>query len=259
VLANTTSMQRTYVVPVKSIVATAADKVEMTLTSPNVSWPRQTTFIPIAPAKTYNAATFRSKPVSAGPYQVVDFNATENMVTVEANPNYYGPKPSIRKATIQNIGDQTTRLNALQSGQIDVALLDGTNVNVAKSAGLQVTSTPSSKLIYLGYNLAAPGLDSLKLRQAVSLAVDRSALVKTLLAGYGQMLNQLVPPATFGYDGSIKVPAADVAAAKKIVQESGHNGDPILSSIPPLVTCPTHWRWRRRSATTSRRSASTSS
>jgi peptide/nickel transport system substrate-binding protein len=231
ILANAKSLQRTYISAMTSVVASDPTTVVFTLAAPNAVWPRTTTQIPIAPAATYNAATFATKPIGAGPYTLVSADSTTK-VTLAANPNYNGVAPTIKNATLQSVPDETTRLNGLESGQYDVALVSGSNVGPAKAAGLQVKSITSSKVIYMGYNVTAPGLNLLKLRQAISLAIDRSALVKTLLYGYGVPDDQMLSSTTFGYDPTAKVPAVNVAAAKQLVQESGYTGQTIQLDYP---------------------------
>lgn len=229
--ANDKSLNRTYIAPLTSITAPDASTVVMTLTAPNAAWPRVTTQIPIQPKATYDPTTFATKPVGAGPYMLVSYNGTDK-VTMTVNPNYWGPKPAIKNASLQYVADQTTRLNGLESGQFDAALLSGANITAAQSAGLTVKSIVSSKVIYMGYNLQSPGLNLLKLRQAISLAIDRSALVKTVLLGYGTPNDQMITSTTFGYDPSVKVPAQDLTQAKQLVQDSGYTGQTIQLDYP---------------------------
>lgn len=231
ILANQKSLQRTYVTPITEVSAPDPATVVFTLSAPGATWPRVTTQIPIAPAAKYDATTFATKPIGAGPYTLTSVSGTE-MVTLAANPNYWGPQPAIKNATLRSVADQTTRLNGLQSGQFDVVLLTGASIEAAKAAGFQVTSIPSSKVIYMGYNLQTPPLELLKLRQAVSLAVDRAALVKTIALGYGTPANQMVSETTFGYDPSVKVPTLDVAGAKQLVSDSGYKGQTIQLDYP---------------------------
>ncbi|HEU0103440.1 MAG TPA: ABC transporter substrate-binding protein [Mycobacteriales bacterium] len=237
ILANPKSTQSPYVSLVAAIDKTGDNQVTVKLKSPSAAWPRQATALAVVPAATYNADTFKTKPVAGGPYTVVSYNGTDRVV-LKANPLYRGAKPAIENASIQYVGDQTTRLSGLQSGQFDLATLSGPEVTTAEQAGLVVQSTQSARVDYLGYNVTLPGLDSQKLRQAISYAVDRKSLVGTLLEGRGEPANQLFGESTYGYDPSIQVPAQDVARAKQLVQESGYTGQEILFEYPATSYVP---------------------
>ena len=229
--ANAESPENSYAQDVKSVVAQGPLTVVFTMKEPYATWPSESTNTIIVPKAYYNPKTFQSKPIGAGPYKVVSFNGTDT-VTVTANPYYYGPKPAIKNATIQYVANETTRLDGLESGQYDAALLSGNNVNVAKAAGLTTKEITGAIVAYLGYGLSTGPLANLKLRQAINLAVNRSALVKSILLGQGEPVEQLVSPTTFGYIKNYPVPAQNLAQAKQLVKESGYKGEQITMQYP---------------------------
>ncbi len=230
---NSAALENTYLTPMKSVTASGST-ITFTLKQADAIWDRVVTWIPIVSEAAYKkegAAKFASAPVGAGPYSVVSFDGV-GKVKLTVNPHYWGTKPAIANVTMEYVEDPVTRLNGLQSGQFDAALLSGPSVQTAKSAGLTVTSIPSSKVIWLGYNFTSPSVSSLDLRRAVSAAIDRASLVKSLLNGLGAPIGQLVPPTTVGHDKSIAAPAYDVAAAKRLVAASGYKGETIPLNYP---------------------------
>ena len=238
VMANEESTQRTYVRVIDTIEKVGDNSVKITVTAPNSAFLNSSaSYLAIVPAASYDPELFKTSPIGAGPYRVVNFNGTDT-VQLTANTNYYKGTPSIQNVTVQNIGDQTTRLVGLQSGQIDVAMLDGNNVRIAESAGLVVDSVPSSRVTYLGYNLRSPKLASPQLREAISFAIDRNAMVQTLLQGLGDPIFQLVTPTVVGYDASIPVPQQDIQRARDLIAASGYNGEEILFEYPASAYVP---------------------
>jgi peptide/nickel transport system substrate-binding protein len=231
VAADAQSTQNVYVQTVKHVAAEGPSTVVFTMKAPDATWPSESSNIQIVPKAYYNPKTFQSKPIGAGPYKVVSFNGTDT-VTVTANPYYYGPKPAIKNATIQYVANETTRLDGLESGQYDAALLSGNNVNVAKAAGMTTKEITGALVVYLGYGLSTGPLANLKLRQAINLAVNRDALVKSILLGQGEPVEQLVSPTTFGYIKNYPVPAQNLAQAKQLVKESGYKGEQITMQYP---------------------------
>ena len=229
ILKDKTSPQSYVVSGVKSVAKTGADTVVFTMKAPQLNFINLTYEIGIVSQKAYTsmgAKAYATKPVSSGPYQVVSTNGVDKVV-LKTNPNYWDTKPDIANVTVQHVTSQTTRLNGLQAGQYTIAQLSGTNVEVAKKAGLSVDTIPSTKVIYLGYNTNAPFLSNVKFRQAISYAVDRGAMVKALLAGLGSPVNQPMAPAVSGYDKSITAPTIDVTKAKQLIAESGYKGQNI--------------------------------
>jgi peptide/nickel transport system substrate-binding protein len=212
--------------------ATAPDPstVVFTMVKPNVAWPAVTAQLAVVSQKAYTAegpTKFATDPLGSGPYSLVSFNPGSTSMVLKANPNWWAGEPKARNVTITQVADATTRLNGLQSGQYDLAILTGDQVATAKGAGLNTYSAESTKTVYVGFNTNGSDTSSLALREAFSYAIDRSALVKTLLSGFAVPTGQLPPPALNNYDPSIQAPAQDIAKAKALVQQSGYSGQTI--------------------------------
>lgn len=233
--ATPTSLNKSYLSDLTSVTKISDTEVVFNFKNPEAFWPRQTTLIPIVPQKAYQAvgaAAFASKPVGSGPYKVTSFTPNQQVV-FEANQSYWNGPPAISKVTETLIADETTRLTGLQSRSIDVAVLSPATEQTAKAdKSLTVQSQQSNLVSYIGFNVTAPGLSSLKFRQAVDVAIDRQAIAKSLYKGDATPIGQLLAPATFGHDPSIKPVAYDAAKAKQLVQQSGYSGQTITLTYP---------------------------
>ncbi|HEU0103453.1 MAG TPA: ABC transporter substrate-binding protein [Mycobacteriales bacterium] len=233
VKAEKTSRNNSYLTNLAGL-TTTGNQVVFTLSKPFAAWPRQTSLIPIISAAAYQkpGADFAAKPVGTGPYRVTSFTPGQSLV-LEANPTYWGPPPAIKKVTQQQIDTETTRLTGLQSGSVDVTTLSPATVETARSSSqLTVQSVPSNLVTYVGFNPATPSTSSVALRQAVSAAIDREAIAKTLLRGAATPIGQLLAPSVFGSDPSVKAPVFDRAKARTLVSQSGYDGSPIPFSYP---------------------------
>jgi peptide/nickel transport system substrate-binding protein len=230
IMASPTSKQKLYTGQIKSITKDSETQLTFDLNAPNAIYPRQTGFIYIVPQKTYTtmgAAAYGKAPIGSGAYTVASYNGVDEVV-LKANHKWWRYSDAmIENVTVKSLPDETTRLNGLQAKQYDLALLSGNNVGLATSAGLTVTSTEATKVGYLGFDFTDPLLANPKLREAMSYAIDRSAITGTLLQKLASPTGQLVSTATNGYDKSIKTPAYDVAKAKQLVAESGYTGQTI--------------------------------
>ena len=67
------------------------------------------------------AQTFAQKPIGTGPYRLMEWEVNGRIV-LERNDNYWGPKPAIKRVTVQIIKDPSARVAAVQSGQVDLAI-----------------------------------------------------------------------------------------------------------------------------------------
>ena len=229
IMKDPKSLQLGYTTNIKTVTAMPDGTVQFVLKSPDVTWPRQVSLIPILPSDAYTklgAAAFVSHPIGSGPYKVVSFE-TGSTVVLAANTTYFGGTPKTAKVTMENVPNATTRLTGLQSGDFDLATVDSNSISTLQGAGLTVKSVPSAKVSYLGYNTTVPGLDNAKLREAITYAIDRAGIVKTLLNGKGTPTAQLVAPSVTGYAPDVAVPKLDVAKAKQMVKDSGYAGQPI--------------------------------
>jgi peptide/nickel transport system substrate-binding protein len=242
-LDTPTSLVRVNIAPfmdAKGSVTASGDTVTFNLKTASATWPRTTTLVPIVSQKAYEklgAATFASKPIGAGPYQVVGFNPNVRLV-LKSNPHFFLGVAPVTYITEDIVADETARLNALKSGEIDVATLSPiTAGSAAADKKLKVLTVPSNNVSYLGFNVTNPSLGSPKLREAIGLAINRSAIAKSLYNGVAVPSGQLLAPVTFGYDPLVKPIAYDAAAAKTLVKESGYGGTTLNLNYPtgPLV------------------------
>ena len=162
-----------------------------------------------------------------GPWKVSGF-APGSAVFLTRNPNYWGPRGNIKKEIIKNIPDGSTRAQLLAAGQLDYAanLSYSDYISLTKkgpSSGVAVQRCFSANRTTLVLNFKDPILGNQMVRQAISMAIDRSALNK---AGYlGQFL-----PARYGVgtqysftkSAAVAYPPVNIAKAKALLAAAGY-------------------------------------
>jgi peptide/nickel transport system substrate-binding protein len=164
----------------------------------------------------------------AGPYMLdASATVTGNQYTYIPNPNYYDKAAAHwKKVVVKVITDPQSMLNAMKTGQVQVANGDPTTIAAATRAGLTVTSTPD---LWMGVTLADRGgvlakpLANAQVRKALNYATDRSAISKALFPGTGAATSQLAPPGGYGYDpGLSSAYPYDVSKAKQLLAAAGY-------------------------------------
>jgi peptide/nickel transport system substrate-binding protein len=238
-----TSANRQYLVTVRAIQAVGDHAVRFDLSRPFAQWPRQTALISVVPEAIYRklgGMAFSDHPVGSGPYRVDRWQRSGDLV-LKANPYYWNGPPPIKTVVVAPTPAESTRLTGLESGDLDVAAVPLQAVDRLRTdARVQVISTPSNKVVYIGFNVQKPPLDSLKLRQAIGYAIDRRAITQKLLMGMARPTGQLVAPVTLGYDPTVPSVAFDPERARRLIKQSGYAGQPIIFQYPtdgviPLV------------------------
>lgn len=135
-----------------------------------------------------NPRKYTDLAVGTGPYVLKDYKADQHY-TFEANNDYFMGKPTISKLKMPIIKDATAMFNALRAGEIDVstrtvpAELQDTFKN---STSMKLAESSPLSIVQLGLNYERAPFNTEKVRQAVSLAVDRQSIVDTVLMGQGR-------------------------------------------------------------------------
>jgi peptide/nickel transport system substrate-binding protein len=177
--------------------------------------------------------------IGTGPYRVTRF-APNEAVELERNPHWWGPKPEWDHVSLRFIANEGSRSAALLSGDVD--LIDAPSRNdlprLRGDARFRVASTPGNRSILLlpnflqggaspqatdndGKPLPANPLLDLKVRQALSHAIDRKALAERVLEGTAQASGQFMWPGAYSYTPDIGVPAFDQARARALLAQAG--------------------------------------
>ncbi|WP_102224810.1 ABC transporter substrate-binding protein [Acidimangrovimonas sediminis] len=163
---------------------------------------------------------FEAKPIGTGPYMVDEFQSN-GFLRLKANPHYWGPKPAFQTVVFKFVLDATSRVAEVQSGGSDVTLQIPYEDydRLTKGGKFSGTCEPVSDIGMIFITNVEPLLDK-NVRLAATHAVDKKAIIKRLLRGYGVPIDTLEAPGYAAYDPSIKVPY-DPEMAKKLLAKSG--------------------------------------
>lgn len=152
-----------------------------------------------------------------------------------ANANYWRGKPTIDRVTWRPVPEATARIAALLTGEaqlvegVPVELVDVINA----SGQAQVVKVRNGGLtIYLGLKSAEAPLNDVRVRRALTIAIDRRGIVDEVLRGYATATGSQTSPFDFGY-AEMPPPPYDPAGAKKLLADAGFpNGFAIKMQVP---------------------------
>lgn len=179
----------------------------------------------ILPASEIAAGSVGTTAIGSGPFKLDSWEPNAKEV-LSANADWAGGKLNIDGITISVLPDETAILASLRAGQTDFALLNDPLVAtmVPNEANLQLNRVANLAYNVLQLNPSRPPMDNLKVRQAMSCAIDRQAIVDAALAGEGKVTGPLTMPAFAQDPNSLFCYKQDVAKAKALMAEAGVDG-----------------------------------
>lgn len=247
------SIERTYDPNAKTLVATIFTTVEkidapdpltvvFTTKQPDPLLPARLGFyggqiIPKAYFEKVGADEFNAKPIGSGVVKFKEWVKDDRLV-LDANKEYWGGAPNFEKVTLKPIPENQPRMAALLSGQADLALkLIPDQVDQLKSNDkARAEGAFYAGLYVLGVNSKVPPLDNPKVKQALSMAIDRDGIVKALWKGQGAIPNGFVAPGdAIGYDPGRKPFEFNVDKAKALLAEAGYKGEEIVIESSTVI------------------------
>jgi len=167
-----------------------------------------------------------NNPVGTGPYKFVSWEKDVEVV-FEKNDDYWQEgKPYMDEIVLSFTADDTSRELSLRNGDIDIMIQGNTsNLKSLEDDGYKVLSIPAGTFGYTLYpssaNPDSPFAD-IRVRQAVSYAIDRDKLVNSILNGYGETINQLAHERLWSYNPDVVGYDYNVEKAKELMAEAGY-------------------------------------
>ena len=173
-----------------------------------------------------DSAKISEAPNGTGPYTLKEWVRGDH-ITFEANPNYWGEAPTIKTLIFRWSTEAAARLLELQAGTVDGVFAPSPDDFEAIQADSNLVLIPydSPNVMYLGMNNTIPPFDNDKVRQAISMAINKQQIVDLFYPPGSSVAEQFVPPSiTPGFsttgDGA-KWYTYDPAAAKALLAEAG--------------------------------------
>ena len=167
---------------------------------------------------------FWQHPVGTGPFRFVSQQIDQDVI-VERNRQSWTVVPKIETVRFAVVPDAITESLELEKGSGDVAInslpMDSLPVLAARP-DLRIEETGGTEIQYLGFNLRDPLLTDARVRQAISSAIDRDLIIKTLLGGRARAASSLLPPNHWAFNGDGPRFDYDPVRASRLLDEAGH-------------------------------------
>lgn len=174
---------------------------------------------------------FNLQPKGNGPWKLADSSQANNRIAsiaLEPNPAYFGPKPKIARLVFRYYTNSQALFDAFRSGDVDgMANLSPEDQKQAEARNdVQINIGKQASYVGLLVNLrkdsGALALTDSIVRQALMYALDRDAVVRTVLDGRGVVAHAPFLPDTWAYNPNVKKYGRDLARAKQLLASAGY-------------------------------------
>ncbi|MBT9159847.1 MAG: Glutathione-binding protein GsiB [Dehalococcoidia bacterium] len=137
------------------------------------------------------------EPIGTGPFKRVEWVTGEKMVLVR-NEDYWGGKPKLERVTLKFIPDPTTRIMALEAGEIDMIIDTGGVMpehvpTLIMHPEIEVLTVPGAVPHYMTLNTKSVFFDDTRVRRAIMYAIDPESIIRYALEGYGKVMTTVTP------------------------------------------------------------------
>ncbi|CAK9886753.1 MAG: Periplasmic dipeptide transport protein [Candidatus Erwinia impunctatus] len=161
-------------------------------------------------------------PLGTGPFQLLQYQK-DSRILYKSFDQFWGTKPKIDRLVFSITPDASVRYAKMQKGECQVMpfpnpadiprMKEDKNITLMEKPGLNVG--------YLSFNTEKKPLDNVKVRQALTMAVNKKAIIEAVYQGAGQPAKNLIPPSMWSYNDAVQDYPYDPAQAKALLKEAG--------------------------------------
>lgn len=242
---NSPGSYATYLTSIRAIEILGPHRLRILTHAPDPLMPVNLAMVPMLDRETHHGATteqFNSGQlaIGTGPYRLFSHQSGDRM-ELERNDAWFGPKPHWQRVSYRMITNDPARTAALLAGDVDIIDQVPTSdmERLAKDERIRLSRADSLRLVYFfldrsriganpfvtdndGKPLERNPFEDIRVRQALSLAIDRQAIVSRVMEGAARATAQFMPPGAFGHVPELEPPPrADLDQARRLLAEAG--------------------------------------
>jgi len=145
-------------------------------------------------------------------------------IKLSRNEDYWGNQANVETVTFRVIPESATRNSDLERGFVQIVdpVQPSEVESINNSDFAKVLQTPSTALTHLGFNTERAPFDNVKVRQAITMMVNKQEIIDGVYEGFAIPAEGPLAPKSFGYDPDVEGIEYNVEEAKKLMSEAGH-------------------------------------
>lgn len=179
--------------------------------------------VPPAYAAESNGESIARRAIGTGPFRFVEW-VKDDRVVIEANPDYWGGAPKLKRITFRPIKERRTAIAELKSDGLDlISDVPPEDVPGLNRGDTKAIIADTDFFFFFAFDtLKDTPLRDKRVRQAINHAVDVDAIQKSILGGLGRRIAVTLPTTAIGYEPDMKPWPYDPAKARALLAEAGH-------------------------------------
>jgi peptide/nickel transport system substrate-binding protein len=196
------------------------------------------TLIDITNEKGINSGNPQSNPIGSGPYKLEEWAKGSHITLSRFDKYFKADQPYLDQVTFRSVSDNTVRLTGLQTGQFDwIQTVPPQQISMLqKSTSIDHTSAGAFQPYLFLLNTTAPPFNDIRVRQAVSWAIDRAEIVKLAFFGSALEATEAISPPNPFYTGIDPYKGGpDLDKAKSLLSQAGHTSIDTTFLVPVNV------------------------
>jgi peptide/nickel transport system substrate-binding protein len=152
-------------------------------------------------------------------------------MVLERFDDFLGQKPFLDRVILQPVENETVRLTALQSGDLDLierAPLEWVKeIRAGRVKGVRYVEAPEASWRRIQFNMSIPPFNNALLRRAMAHAIDKKEILNAAFYGFGEPGDQRYPAGHRWYVEGVPPPSFDLNKARELLKAAGYTGQPI--------------------------------
>lgn len=169
---------------------------------------------------------FNINPIGTGPYKLYQLEHSKNII-LRAYDDYHEGRAKIDEISYHVISDPMTRFLMLKSGELDVGGVEPMQFERQLTPEFfnmfDIYEKISLSYTYVGFNLRNEKFKDGRVREALSLAIDRDEIVKILFLNHAEVCSGPFHPSSIAFNKDVKVPKKNLEKAKRLLHEAGYS------------------------------------
>jgi peptide/nickel transport system substrate-binding protein len=178
----------------------------------------------------------KTEPIGTGPFKFVEWVRGDHITLAKFDGYHRKGIPYLDKVTFKFIGDPSAQIANLKAGDVEAIAYDITPENAAlleKDPKFRVLNGYTTTKVILSTNNSRKPFDDVRVRRAMAHAIDRTALMKGAMSGYGVPIGSHMDPGNPYYVDLTKTYPYDPQKAKQLLAEAGYpNGFEAVIKLP---------------------------
>ncbi|MEE3652146.1 MULTISPECIES: dipeptide ABC transporter periplasmic-binding protein DppA [unclassified Brenneria] len=161
-------------------------------------------------------------PIGTGPFKLQQYQK-DSRILYTAFDGFWGKKPGIDRLVFSITPDASVRYAKLQKNECQIMPYPNPAdlARMKQDKNITLLEKPGLNVGYLAFNVQKKPLDNVKVRQALTYAVNKSAIIDAVYQGAGQAAKNLIPPTMWGYNDDVQDYSYDPEKAKALLKEAG--------------------------------------